>query len=136
MRNPIKTALSFIMVCLVATSAMAAVPELSEKMTQGQFALWLVNAVGASSKLPAIPTEQDAVDFLMKLNISPKDGWKKNAPITKEFLASLLGDDNASKMDFNDLVAKVRDHAMSLFDNTDLGAFRAFSTSASGSTTI
>jgi len=105
-------------------------------MTQGQFALWLVEAIGASSKLTAAPAEQDAIDFLMKLNVQPKEGWKKNTAISKQFLASLLGDDSAASLNFNDLIQRVRDYVNSSFNDAKLGTFRAFSSSASGSVTI
>ncbi len=118
----------------VATAA--ATPELSEKMTQGQFAVWLVQAIGASSKLSAAPSEQQAIDFLTKLNIQPKDGWSKNTVLTKQFLASLLGDDSAANLDFKALVARLRDYVSNLFRDADQAIFRVFGSSSSGSVTI
>ena len=140
MKSPIKAGVALFLACLISAGnamAVTVVPELSEKMTQGQFAQWLVAAIGASSKLPAAATEQDAIDFLkLKLNVQPKDGWDRNVVITKQFLASLLGDDAAASLNFNDLIQRVRDYTFGLFDEANLGTFRAFSSSASGSVTI
>lgn len=135
-KNPIKVGLAALLALMISFSANAAIPELSENMTQGQFAIWLVHAVGASSKLPATPTEDDAIDFLMKLNVQPKEGWQKNSVITKQFLASLLGDDSASSLDFAELINRIRAHVRGLFTNIDQGIFRPFAASGSGSVTI
>ena len=136
--NVFKIGLAAFLACIISISstANAAIPDLSESMTQGQFALWLVNAIGASSKLSAAPSEQEAIDFLKKLNVIPKDGWDKSAVISKQFLASLLGDDSMGTLDFKDLIAKVRDLVDGLFDNANTGIFRAFGSSSSGSVTI
>ena len=136
--SPLKIGLTTLLACFISFSAVAnaAIPDLKEDMTQGQFALWLVNAIGASSKLSAAPTEQEAIDFLKKLNIIPEDGWDKDTVITKAFLASLLGDDSAANLDFKDLIAKVREYADSVFNDANMGIFRAFGSSASGSVTI
>ena len=89
--NPFKIGVAAFLACFISVSAAtAAIPDLTESMTQGQFAVWLVSAVGALDKLPADYTDQDAIDFFMKLNLQPVEGWKKNEVITKNFLASLL----------------------------------------------
>jgi len=119
-----------------STTAQAAVPELSENMTQGQFAVWLVHAVGAASKLPAAPTEQDAIDFLKKLNVQPSDGWQKDEVITKKFLASILGDESLEGLSFDELIARIRAFVEGRFSDAKLGIFRAFGSSASSSVTI
>ena len=135
--NPFKIGVAAFLACFISVSAAtAAIPDLSETMTQGQFAIWLVNAIGASSKLSAAPSEQEAINFLKKLNIIPAEGWDKDAVITKQFLASLLGDDSLANLDFKDLIAKVRAYANGRFDDAKMGIFRAFGSSASGSVTI
>ncbi len=134
--SPIKVGLAAFLALFISYSATAAVPELNENMTQGQFALWLVHAVGASIRLPASATEQDAIDFLTKLNVQPREGWDKKAVITKQFLASLLGDDAAASLSFEDLIKRIRDYVGDRFNDVDLGEFRAFGSSASGSVTI
>ncbi len=135
--NVFKIGLAAILACFISIStASAAVPDLSENMTQGQFALWLVAAVGASDKLPASATEQDAIDFLTKLNIQPAEGWKKTEVITKAFLASLLGDDSAASLDFSELIERVKNMVDGIFNDVHSGLFRAFSSSGSGSVTI
>lgn len=132
-----KIGLAAILACFISiSSATAAIPDLSESMTQGQFALWLVNAIGASSKLSAAPTEQEAIDFLKKLNVIPTDGWDKDTVISKKFLASLLGDDGAANLDFKELIDRVRAYVDGLFNEANMGIFRAFGSSASGSVTI
>ncbi len=80
-------ALSFVM-----TSAAFAVEHPTEgKTTQGELALWIVQQIGAMDKLPPAALGQDAINFLFNLGIAPKDGkWDADAPVTKEFLASLL----------------------------------------------
>jgi len=135
--NVFKIGFAAILACFISVStATAAVPDLSEGMTQGQFAIWLVAAVGALDKLPADATEQDAIDFLTKLNVQPKEGWKKNEVITKVFLASLLGDETLQSLDFSELINRIKDRVNSVFNDVNAGIFRAFSSSASGSVTI
>ncbi len=109
--------------------------ELKEgKTTQGEFALWLVQQAGALSKLPPAPLGKDAIDFLISLGIAPEEGWKKDAPIDKQFLVSLLGGDakDYANLTFDELVAKVEDHLTSVLSDRHLAVFKATS-GASGS---
>ena len=100
--------------------------ELAEGMTQGDFGLWLVKAVGAQAKLPPAASGEDAIAFLSGLGVIPEGGWQKNEAISKEFLSSLLDKkDEASGLSFDDLVQKVREHVESTFNNKMLGLFRA-----------
>ena len=107
--------------------------EVTQDMTQGQFALWLVQAIGALDKLPPAATADDAVDFLLQLGVYPEGGWKKDEKISTEFLASLLGDDSLSSLSFEELLKRVLDHVQTLFNESHLGTFRAFASSSSGS---
>ncbi len=98
--------------------------ELKEGMSQGDFALWLVNAVGAMGKMseryPAA-TGKDALDFLTSLGVAPEGGWgKSDEALTKEMLCGLMAEaDQAgcSGMSFDDVVAKVRDRVEEIFKN-------------------
>ena len=133
-RGMMKILLLALIVCFSTSSVLHA--EIKEGMSQGDFALALVKAIGALAKLPSGANGQDAIDFLIRLNVQPKEGWKKDAVITKQFLASLLGDDSAASLDFDSLIMRVRDDVLGRFNDQNLGVFRAYSSSASGSTTI
>ena len=109
--------------------------ELQEGMTQGDFALWLVKAIGADSKLPPASVAEDAVKFLTDLGVVPEGGWQKGEPMTKEALASLLEDEDAANSSWEELVEKVRDYVQALFDERQLGIFRQGS-SATGSAAL
>ncbi len=115
--------LAFLFAYPITTQAV----ELKEGMTQGEFALWLVRAIGAlqepdpqhgigiKSKLPPGANADDAINFLTELAVVPKDGWKKDEPITKELLADLLGDPEAVNLDFSDSVKKVQEFVQTRF---------------------
>jgi hypothetical protein len=111
--------------------------ELEEGVTtQGEFALWVIKEVGAISKLPPAATGQDAIDFLSSLGVIPEGGWKQDQPITRDFLESLLGDEeDASGLSWDELVQKVRDNIRTRFSDRRLGVFRATS-SATGSAPV
>lgn len=102
----------------------------AEGMTQGQFALWLVKAIGAQSKIPPAAVAEDAIAFLTKLGLVPEGGWQKDAELTKEALASMVDDPNAANLSFNELVNKLRDQVQNLFNEASLAVFPA---QASGS---
>ena len=110
--------------------------DLSPKMNQGDFALWLAKAVDALDQLPPAASPQDAIDFFTKLGVVPDGGWDKNATITNGMLASLLDEEGASGLPFDELVNRVRDHVKAVFKENNLGIFRAFANSASGSAAI
>ncbi len=128
-----------ILTMVIMLAIMFAIPsvsfaELKEgTTTQGEFALWLVKVVGAQSKLPPAAQGKDAINFLMGLGVAPEGGWAKDKPITKEFLTSLLPDEDTSKLSFDELVSKVQEAVKNLFSDKKLGVFRGTS-SASGST--
>lgn len=116
--------------------------ELKEGMTQGDFALWLVKAIGAQSLDFLTPGEvqqkqapvnfllnpaagsEEAIEFLTQLGSIPEGGWKKDEEMTKAALADLLGDKDAANLSWDDLVKKVRDYIQSIFDERKLGTFR------------
>lgn len=106
------------------TALQAAEVELSDGMSQGDFAVWLVKAIGATSKLPPAATGEDAIAFLTGLGVIPEGGWQKDEPISNELLASLLGDSETGGLSFDELVQKVREHVQNIFDERQLGVFR------------
>jgi len=110
---------------LAAPATLQAQIELQDGMTQGDFALWLVSAIGAQTKLPPAATGEDAIDFLTGLGVIPEGGWQKNEAVTNEMLASLLEDADAAGLSFDELVEKVREHVQQIFDERMLGVFRA-----------
>ena len=99
--------------------------ELQEGMSQGDFALWLVKAIDAQTKLPPAATGEDAVAFLTKLGIIPEGGWQKDETITNELLTSLLDGEEGTGQSFDELVEKVREHVKNAFNQKTLGVFRA-----------
>ena len=107
--------------------------DLAEGMSQGDFALWLVKAIGAQSKLPPAATADEAIDFLQRLGVVPEGGWDKNGTVDSAFLKSLLGEGADTSGAFEELLEKVRAHVQSAFDNSKLGVARFFGSSASGS---
>lgn len=62
-----------------------------EGVAQGDFALWLVKAAGAEGNLPPAALQEDAMKYLRDLGIQPKDGWDKDAKLTKKDLIYMLG---------------------------------------------
>lgn len=136
-RNFLKTLAVFVFaLCFMVTSV--AMAELAEGMPQGDFALWLVKAVGATYKLPPGARAQDAIAFLTKLGMVPQGDWQPDGKVTKEFLTSLLdlsANEKKTLMDdpkgFDKLLAKVRDLLQSRFDDVRQGVFRVQGASGS-----
>lgn len=125
---------------LLVTALLSALPgllfaeeqaiELKEGMKQGDFALWLVKAIEATSELskqnPAY-TAKDAINFLTGLGAipDPDKGWQKDEPMTKELLANLLEKpEEGANLSWDDLVEKVQKHIRMIFDKKKLGVFR------------
>ncbi|HNV87159.1 MAG TPA: hypothetical protein PKL97_09405 [Candidatus Omnitrophota bacterium] len=134
-RNTFKV-ISVFIACLMLASVCFAQP--TEGMNQGEFALWLVKAVGAMGKLPTGANAQDAFDFLTGLGMVPQGGWQADGTVTKAFLASLLdlpeSEVNALMQDpdgFNKLLDKVYNLLQSRFDDARSGVFRVQSASGS-----
>ena len=119
---------------LVAAPALHAESGMPTKeWSQGQFALWVVKAAGALSKLPPAATGADAVAFLTKLGLVPEGGWKKDEKIDEAFLSSLLGDEGSGNLNFDQLVTKVQERINSIYQSWSQGYFTA--TPAGSSTT-
>ena len=64
--------------------------EASQPVTHPQLAERLVQALGLVRFLPAAPTAQQMFDVLMQNGISPQDGWKLDAVVTKADLARVI----------------------------------------------
>lgn len=125
-RRTVAVVLLFVSALLLTFPISSFAQELKEGMTQGQFALWLVKAIGASSKLPPAPGPEDAIKFLTQLGSVPEGGWKKNEVMSKEALISLLEDPKDGEgLSWEELVTKVRDYIQKIFDKRRLGVFRA-----------
>jgi hypothetical protein len=122
--------------CFAFTGTVKA--QLAEGMTQGEFALWLVKAVGALYKLPPGANAQDAFVFLSRLGMVPQGDWQADEKISKEFLASFLdlkADEKSALLSdpkgFDKLAQKVLDLMQSRFDDARQGVFRVQGASGS-----
>ena len=140
-RNSMYLGIAFTIALLLALPSLsqAEVVELKEGMTQGDFALWLVQAIGGLQKLPPGANGEEAIQFLSGapdlrsgqssgLGIIPDGGWQKDEPMTKELLASLLEDpEEGANLSWDDLVKKVTERIQKLFDERKLAVFRVMS---------
>jgi len=122
--------------CFMFSAVAQAAP--TEGMAQGDFAIWLVKAIGAMGKLPSGANAQDAITFLTDLGMVPQGGWNPDGKVTKDFLASLLDlteqEKNALMQDpqgFDKLSQKVYNLLQSRFDDVRAGVFRVQSASGS-----
>ena len=122
---PLALSLVFAFFLGFATTARAAESELKEGMSQGDFARWLIKAVGAEDRLPPAFIAEDAIKFLSELGVVPEGGWQKEQAVTKEFLQSLLDDEDKDKLSFEELVERVRSKVQNIFNDKKLGVFRA-----------
>ena len=86
--------------------------------------MWLVQAIGAQSKLPPAAQGDDAIYFLTQLGSVPEGGWQRDEAMTKEALASLLDEEDAGSLSWDDLIEKVREHIQNVYDERKLGTFR------------
>ena len=62
----------------------------SQPVTHPQLAEIMVKALGLVRFLPNAPTAQQMFDVLMQNGISPQDGWKLDAVVTKADLARVI----------------------------------------------
>ncbi len=78
----------------------------AEGITQGEFALWVVEAAGVEGKLPPAALASDAVKFLQNLGVKPKDGWDSEKKLTSKDLVEMLGlaDKDASGKSWTELI--------------------------------
>lgn len=128
-RKTVAVGLLFVLVSFLALplSSMAQV-EFKEGMTQGDFALWLVEAIGAQTKLPPAATGEDAIAFLTQLGSIPEGGWQKDEAMSAEALASLLEKpEEGANLSFEELAGKVRDYVQKIFNERKQGVFRVLS---------
>jgi hypothetical protein len=80
-----------VMLSLVVFSAGVQADEPTEGMTQGEFAMWLVEEAGLQGQLPPAALQSDAMTLLSNLGIQPEGGWNADAEITTGDLAYMLG---------------------------------------------
>jgi len=64
---------------------------LSKKIRQGTFARQLVRSLGWQYRLPLTATEQQCMNLLDRLGISPLKGWDRFAPLTEDDYAVVMG---------------------------------------------
>ena len=83
----------------------------TEGITQGEFAMWLVKAAGAEGNLPPAALQDDAIKFLTKLGIQPKEGWDADKKLTKKDLQQMLGvsDKDAEGKSWAELIKQLVD---------------------------
>ena len=130
-RKTVAFGILFVFALLLTLPGSSQAQELKQGMTQGDFAVWLIKAIGAESKLPPAFGPEDAINFLTQLGSIPEGGWKKNEEMSTEALASLLEKpEEGSNLSWDDLVQKVMDHIQKIFDNKKLGVFRVLSATA------
>ena len=72
----------------------------AEGVTQGDFAMWLVDAAGLQGQLPPAALNSDAINLLSNLGIAPKDGWDADKKLTRDDILEMLGvsKDQAAKL--------------------------------------
>lgn len=58
--------------------------EMSERLTQEEFAVELVKSMKLQSALPTAALASDCVDILERIGIAPLNGWKNKELITEE----------------------------------------------------
>ena len=104
---------------------------LPQGMTQGEFALWLVKEAGAIRQLPVAARAEDAVDFLRKIGVVPKDGWDLDKEVDDAFLRSFLDEKDATGST-DDLLRKITELVENNFNNANPSVFRT--AGASGAT--
>lgn len=65
--------------------------DVTQNMTQGEFALWLIEEAGGLRLLPTAANGQDAINFLIGIGIIPEGGWHADELVTDDFLRSFFG---------------------------------------------
>ncbi len=92
----------------VVFSAHAEQMKITDGMKQGDFAMALINNLGAQGQLPTAATVQDAFKFLEKLGVVPANGWDEEGIVDSKVLMQLLGLE-ASGLSFEELLQKLMD---------------------------
>lgn len=154
----VSTSVMFLLALLLAFPGLSPAAEeqpegvqLKEGMSQGNFAFWLIKAIQpqlqglTSGQVGIAPSvnfllnpaagPEEAIKFLTdQLGLIPEGGWKKDEPLTKEALASLLEKpEEGANLSFDELVAKVLKRVQERFQeiNKKQGVFRIFSSTPS-----
>ncbi len=127
-RKTVAFGILFAFALLLTLPGSSQAADLKQGMTQGDFAAWLIKAIGAESKLPPAFGPEDAITFLTQLGSIPEGGWKKNEEMTTQGLTSLLEKpEEGANLSWDDLVQKVYNHIQKIFDNRKLGTLRIHS---------
>lgn len=64
---------------------------LNKRVRQGAFARQLIKVLELEEQLPLTASEDDAIQLLRRLGISPLKGWKRFEPLTEDDYAVILG---------------------------------------------
>ncbi len=75
-----------------------------EGMTQGEFAVFLVEVLDAQGFLPEAAVVNDDIVFLEGLGIEPPGGWEADKVLTRDDLVYMLGLKKAGKLTFAELL--------------------------------
>lgn len=96
---------------LVSNLVYAVETEITEGMHQDEFAMLLIEELGAEKLLPPAAVVVDYFALLKEFGIEPVDGWDTEEVITKEDLIYMLGlsDKDAQGLSFEDLLEKLMD---------------------------
>src|SRR3989338_6830478 len=79
-----KNYLFLILLFIVVPLGAEEVPEMSERLTQEEFAVELVNMMHVQHLLPMAALGSDCVSLLERIGISPMQGWNNKALLTQE----------------------------------------------------
>lgn len=92
------------------TADMSKQIEEGEGMNQGDFAIFLVQALGAQGFLPTAATTQDYFDFLEKIGVVPLKGWDANGAVKKEELCYMCnaGAQDCEQATIGELLEKLK----------------------------
>ncbi len=79
-----------------------------EGMTQGDFAMFLVEVLDAQGFLPKAAVVNDAIVFLENLGVEPPDGWDADKVLVRDDLVYMLGLEKAGNLTFAELLEMLK----------------------------
>lgn len=83
-------------------------------LTQGEFAMILVQAAEAEGLLPPAATIRDAIALLKDLGLEPEGGWDPQAEMSMEDIRSLLGPEYEADVPLSEMVEALSERIASL----------------------
>jgi len=107
------TAVSLCALLLVVT-AQAGAETAQPVLTQGEFAMILVQAAEAEGLLPPAATVRDAIKLLKDLGIEPENGWDPLAEMSMEDIRSMLGPEYEADVPLSQMVEELSERIASL----------------------